>query len=139
MSKMSMQSEVSASIDQVWEVIGKFSALPEWHPAVKTNQENTNAQERSLTLADGGTCVERLEKHPDGSRSYSYSFASGSLPVLNYRAHITVHEMADKGTTLVTWEGGCEPQGEQEGEAMAFFRNTYETGLSNLRRLFSVD
>ena len=66
MAKVSMTTNVNAAPDQLWKLIGGFNALPDWHPAVERSELEQEGQVRRLSLAGGGTLVERLETVDDG-------------------------------------------------------------------------
>ena len=96
MSKVSMKSEVPAGAEQIWKLIGQFNALPDWHPAVEKSELEEGGQVRKLTLAGGGTIVERLVSSDDDERVYTYTIESSPLPVANYQATIRVRRRSSK-------------------------------------------
>ena len=81
MAKVSMSTPLGVSADQVWQLIGGFNTLPDWHPAVEKSELEEAGQVRRLSLAGGGEIVERLEKVSDNERVYTYTIESGPLPV----------------------------------------------------------
>ena len=76
----------------VWEVVGGFCAIKNWHPAVAECEEITEGDDvfRILTLQDGGKIKERLTDK--GDTSYSYEIVESPLPVKNYKATLKVGE-----------------------------------------------
>ncbi len=134
MAKVSMSTKLSASADQVWQLIGGFNALPDWHPAVEKSELTEEGQERTLSLAGGGTIVERLENMDDGSRTYTYAITDSPLPVANYRATITVTGEGDEST--IEWSSEFDPMGAAEGEAADVIRGIYQAGFDNLQKMF---
>ena len=137
MAKVSSTTHLPVPAQSVWTVIGGFNALPDWHPAVaKSEQEEKDgAKLRTLSLAGGGTIVERLEAKDDKERTYSYSILSGPLPVVNYQATICVRE-ADGGGCTVEWASDFDASGAPENDATAVIRGIYETGFKNLQAMF---
>lgn len=137
MPKVNTSTDLPVSADAVWSVIGGFNALPDWHPAVEKSKQakEGGATVRTLSLAGGGTIVERLEASDDGARTYSYSILSGPLPVANYTATIRVREGKGGGST-VEWSSEFEASGAPESDAVAAIRGIYEAGFENLRRMF---
>ena len=133
MAKVSVQSKVDAPVDQVWDLIGRFNALPDWHPAVSKSELEDGGKQRRLDLIGGGSIIERLEAHDHDARTYRYSIVSGPLPVMNYEAVIRVEEGED-GKAVVHWESEFEPKGP-EGDAMAAVQEIYETGFQNLKKM----
>ena len=51
MSKVSTSMKLGVSAKQVWDLIGGFNALPDWHPAVeKSTIEGEEGAESTITL-----------------------------------------------------------------------------------------
>ena len=134
MTKVSMSTDLNASADEVWKLIGGFNALPDWHPAVEKSELEQEGQQRRLSLAGGGTIVERLEKVDDNSRTYTYSITDSPLPLMNYVATITVSGEGDNCT--VDWSGEFTAAGAPEGDAMEAVRGIYQAGFDNLQKMF---
>ncbi len=65
MTKISMTTDLDVSADEVWKLIGDFNALPDWHPEVEKSEMAEEGQVRKLSLAGGGTIIERLETVSD--------------------------------------------------------------------------
>ncbi len=57
MPKVSMTTNLNASADQVWQMIGRFNALPDWHPSVEKSELTEAGQTRTLSLVGGGKIV----------------------------------------------------------------------------------
>jgi uncharacterized protein YndB with AHSA1/START domain len=134
MSKVSMKTSIDAPVARVWQTVGGFNAIPDWHPAVEASALEGGGKRRRLKLAGGGELVEEQLARDDGKRSYSYSILSGPLPVANYRATITVREEKD-GSATVEWASDFEPVGS-ETDAVETIQQVYRTGLENLRKMF---
>jgi len=136
MAKVSATTKLAVPAAMVWEVIGNFHALPDWHPAVESSEkEETDGEvRRRLNLAGGGTILEKLEHIDDKERLYTYSIISGPLPVANYEATLRVRD--DGGGCSVEWSSEFEPSGAPEGDATAVIRQVYEAGFENLKRTF---
>jgi len=134
MPKVSMTTDLQASADDVWRLIGSFNALPDWHPAVETSELKEEGQERVLSLAGGGKIVERLEKKSEHEREYSYSIKDSPLPVKNYSATLKVRD-DDSGGCSVEWSSDFEAVGG-DNDAMKVIENIYQTGFDNLRKMF---
>ena len=135
MAKVSMESPVNMSADEVWKLLGQFNALPDWHPAVSSSRLEDGGSLRRLSLLGGGEIVERLEKIEDNDRLYRYSIVSGPLPVANYTATLRVKEDAD-GKAVVQWSSEFDPAGASEIDATAAVQDIYKAGFDNLRKLF---
>ena len=135
MSKVSMKTEVPAGAEQIWQLIGQFNALPDWHPAIEKSELEEGGQVRKLTLAGGGTIVERLVESDEGERVYTYTIESSPLPVANYQATIRVRD-GEGGRAEVEWSSEFEASGAPENEAVDTIRGIYQAGFDNLRKMF---
>jgi len=137
MPKVSMTTELPAAAKQVWDTVGGFNQLPDWHPAVEKSEEHeeNGVTVRTLTLVGGGTIVERLDKHDPASRTYEYSILSGPLPVANYTSTVKVTEGKD-GACSVEWSSDFEASGAPENDAVATIQGVYQAGLDNLKKMF---
>ena len=136
MAKVKMSIDLGVSADKVWDLIGGFNALPDWHPAVEKSEiegEGTGSV-RTLHLAGGGTIRERLEQIDDEGKVYSYSILSSPLPVMNYNATLRLRE-GESGCT-VEWESDFQPSGAPEGDAVEVIRGVYQAGVDNLKKMF---
>lgn len=134
MAKVSMSTDLNASADQVWKLIGGFNALPDWHPSVETSELTEEGQTRTLSLAGGGKIVEKLEKVDDGARTYTYSIVDSPLPVTNYSATIKVSGEGDNST--IEWSSDFEAAGASTDEAMKAIQDIYKAGFDNLQKMF---
>jgi len=138
MPKVSMQTELDVPAQQVWDLIGGFNALPDWHPAIEHSELESGGTVRKLSLADGGTIVEKLEEVNDNERVYTYSIIDSPLPVNNYTASIRVRQDGDGNTTIVEWSSSFEASGAPENEAVKVIEDIYQTGFENLKRIFGM-
>ena len=50
MAKVSLQSTFAISPDEVWKLIGKFNALPDWHPAIQSSKLEDGGRLRRLSI-----------------------------------------------------------------------------------------
>ena len=134
MPKISMKQNLNVGADQVWDLIGRFNALPDWHPNVEKSELKEAGQVRKLSLAGGGTIIEKLEKVDAHTRTYSYTIEDSPLPVKNYRAELTVHE--EKDGCSVEWTSEYEAPGLGEADAMKTLQDFYQQGFDNLKKMF---
>lgn len=138
MAKVTMESPVKIPPKDLWNVIGKFNALPDWHPAIQSSKLEENGRLRRLSLFGGGEVVERLEQLEDGDMLYRYSIVSSPLPVANYTATLRVRDDG-KGGAIVEWSSEFEPSmGTTEFDATKTIQGVYEAGLENLRKMFGM-
>ena len=131
-----MKTNLDVTADEVWKLIGGFNTLPDWHPAIEKSELEEEGSMRRLSLAGGGTIVEKLEKLDDNERVYSYSIIDSPLPVSNYIATIRVKEDGE-GKTTVEWSSEFEAEGTAENEAMDVIAGIYQAGFDNLKKIFA--
>ena len=138
MTKVNLSTQLAVPAQAVWSVIGSFNGLPDWHPAIEKSEqtEEAGATVRTLSLAGGGTIVERLERVDDTERSYTYSILSGPLPVADYVATLRVRANEGGLGCTIEWSSEFTPSGAPENDAAAAIRGVYEAGFENLKRMF---
>lgn len=136
MTKVSMSTKLDVDPQKLWDFIGGFNTVPDWHPAVEKSELEEEGQVRRLSLAGGGTIVERLERIDDKERLYSYSIEAGPLPVARYTSTIRVRDDGDGKRSVVDWSSEFEPAGASEADAMKAVQGIYQAGFDNLRKLF---
>ncbi|MHA1165223.1 MAG: SRPBCC family protein [Alphaproteobacteria bacterium] len=134
MAKVSMSTNLNVSADQVWNMIGGFNALPDWHPAVEKSELTQEGQTRTLSLAGGGTIIEKLEKVDDNARTYTYSIIDSPLPVANYTSTITVSGEGENST--IEWSSEFNADGASDQDAMKAIAGIYQAGFDNLKKIF---
>ena len=135
MAKVSMSTDLSASADEVWKMIGQFNALPDWHPAVEKSELTEAGQTRTLSLAGGGKIIEKLEKVDEDARTYTYSIVDSPLPVANYTSTITV--TGEGPNSKIEWSSEFDPAtGATPEDAMKAIQGVYQAGFDNLRKMF---
>lgn len=134
MSKVSMAANLGVPPQQVWELIGNFSNISSWHPAVEKDELEDGGTVRRLHLVGGGEIVEKLEPS-EGEKTYRYSIVSSPLPVMNYSAQIRVIEDGDGAR--VEWTSEFDPSaGATETDAVAAIQGVYQAGFDNLKKMF---
>ena len=134
MPKVSMSQNLNVSADQIWQMIGGFNALPDWHPSVEKSELAEEGQTRTLSLAGGGTITEKLVSLDDNSKTYSYSIIDSRLPVKNYVSTIKVTGDGDNAT--VEWSSEFDAADMPENDAMKAIEGVYQAGLDNLKKMF---
>ncbi len=135
MAKVDMKTDLNVSADEVWKLIGGFNTLPDWHPAIEKSELEEEGSMRRLSLAGGGTVIEKLVKLDDKERVYTYSIIDSPLPVKNYEATIRVKDDG-AGNTSVEWSSEFEAEGAAENEAMDVIAGIYQAGFDNLKKMF---
>src|SRR5262249_54821464 len=134
MANVDMSVTLNASAQQVWNAIGRFNALPNWHPAVAKSDEKRESGKtvRHLSLHGGGEIIEELERSDDKLRAYSYRIIDGPLPVARYRSELSVQDEG-AGRCRVRWQSTFEPRGTAESDAIGAIRGVYQAGFDSLK------
>jgi len=138
MSQVSKSLHLAVSADKVWELIGSFNALPDWHPAVQSSTLEDGGTHRRLALVGGGEIVERLDKLDDDGRVYRYSIVESPLPVNNYSSELRVVPDADGSGCTVEWSSDFDPFNVSPGDAEKAIHGVYKLGLENLQKMFGM-
>ncbi len=136
MAKVNMTTSIDVDAKSLWNFMGGFNALPDWHPAVEKSELEEEGQVRRLNLAGGGTIVERLMTVDDKERVYSYSIESSPLPVANYTATIRVRDEGDGNRSVVEWSSEFNPAGASEADAVKAIEGVYRAGFESLKKLY---
>jgi uncharacterized membrane protein len=142
MLELRMSVELGSPAETVWDVVGNFNGLPDWHPWVTGSvlEPLPGGVGRRVTI-DGGAggrreLRERLVSHDYSQREYAYSIIAGPTPRREYIGQLRV---SPKGTER------CEVQfrarylpspGVTDAEATERLRAFYGVALENLRVLF---
>ena len=135
MAKVDMTTDLKVDPDKLWELIGGFNTLPDWHPAVEKSELDEGGKVRRLSLAGGGEIVEKLEKIDNNERVYTYSIVNSPLPVANYTATIRVKEGGD-GNSVVEWASEFNADGAPENDAIETIQGIYQAGFDHLKKMF---
>ena len=128
--------KISASPEQVWQLIGGFDSLPDWLPYIPSSKVTEGGRVRHLANPDGDAIVERLENFNDKERYYTYSIMKAPFPVTDYLSTIQVKEDTDGQSSLVEWSGIFTPVGVSDQEAIELFQGIYKDGLKALQKAF---
>jgi hypothetical protein len=136
MANTTVSIEIPASVDQVWQLMGGFDSLPDWLPFIPKSVVSEGGRVRTLTTADGGTVIERLEAFDNRQRSYSYSIMQAPFPVVDYLSTIAVVATNDSNITRVEWSGSFTPVNVSDADAQALFSGIYRDGLQALKNNF---
>lgn len=128
---------LSASAADVWQAIGDFGDLADWHPVVVTSTIETRGEDtvRVVNISGGGVLTEKQEAHDDSTMTQSYSILDGPLPVSDYHSTIKV-TAGENGTCTVDWTGRFNADGADDAAATKIVSGIYTAGLSALKKRF---
>lgn len=135
MAKVDMSIDLDVAADDLWNLIGGFNALPDWHPAVEKSELEDEGSMRKLSLVGGGTIIEKLVKKSDTERLYSYTIEDSPLPISNYTSTIRVIDEG-KGKSQVEWSSEFTAKGVADNDAVQVIQGIYQAGFDNLKKMF---
>ena len=130
---VSRSVSIDASAQEVWNVIGDFCDLDDWHPAfvgcaLKTREGG--GVYRILTMAGGGEFVEKLIATEAGL-SYTYSIIESPVPLERYTGTLSI---APGDPVNVTWSSRFKSADPSMEGVVA---DVYQTGLDALEAHFA--
>ena len=125
--------EVAAPPEKVWDMIGDFCSIADWHPVVKqcAASEQDGVAMRKLTTVDGAVLVEKRVQYSDEGMSYTYVIVDSPLPVSNYTSTLAVMGMGDG--SMITWSGEFAAKGAPDAKAVEVITGIYQAGLKALQ------
>ncbi len=117
MQKVALTSKVAAPAEQLWQAIGSFHSIGDWHPMVARveAQGKGKGARRVLHLKDGTRIVEQLTGINDKERRYTYTIVDSPLAMSGYVAKVHVRDNGD-GTSTVEWSGEFEAKPQKEAD-----------------------
>jgi polyketide cyclase/dehydrase/lipid transport protein len=96
MLELRMSVELGSRAETVWDVVGNFNGLPDWHPWVTASvlEPLPGGVGRRVTI-DGGAggrreLLERLVSHNYSQREYAYIIIAGPTPRREYVGQLRV-------------------------------------------------
>jgi hypothetical protein len=118
----------------IWEVVGGFCAIKDWHPAVAECEEAKEGDVtfRTLTLKDGGKIKEKLTATEDVS--YSYEIIESPFPVENYKAKLWLEVDDEPDRSVLLWQAEFDPKGASEEDAKKLIADIFAAGLKGIKQ-----
>jgi hypothetical protein len=108
--KVAQTVELWATAQEVWDVIGGFYTIHEWHPDIQTTeipaeQTEVNALRRVLTFPGQPKTTEELIMMDNEGLHYTYRWHAGwwGEQVQQYVASLRVFEIDDGKRCIVQW------------------------------------
>lgn len=133
---------IAASPSEVWEVIGQFENIANWHPQV-INTALTDDGYRRLRLENGEQLTESLDYRDEQTYAISYRLMEenfAAIPVSFYTITLQAEPTGDN-QSLLTWSGrfyradtGNFPPEELNDEAAVAAMTAYaKAGLQGIK------
>ncbi|MBC8353640.1 MAG: SRPBCC family protein [Planctomycetes bacterium] len=139
MPEVYVSSIIDAPLENVWEVLRDFNALPQWHPLVAASKiEDGLAADaigcvRNFQLTGSGDTIrEQLLALSDVEHSCTYSILEAPLPVSNYVATVRLRRITATGQTFGEWQSKFETDPGEEDSACALVKSIYEDGFASI-------
>ena len=130
MATVKVSAPLRASAEAVWELIGDFAALADWHPLVPNSRPTPDGQGRIITLPGAEVDAPLL---PGASPPQGHTSPVGAppLPLTDYQATLRLEATAT-GCTFV-YLVQFSPAGVSEARAEALLRGFFEAGFTALQ------
>ncbi len=134
------ETKTEAERVALWEKVGGWCAISEWHPAIAKCEESKDGDTelRTLTLQDGGVIKEKLIDR--GSTSYKYEILESPLPVKNYTAQFSVTPDDDDLDEInVVWSATYDANGVEDKEARKVIDGIFKDGIDSIKGKYAAD
>jgi polyketide cyclase/dehydrase/lipid transport protein len=119
---------------EIWEVVGDFCAIKDWHPAatdcVETKEGDVTF--RTITLKDGGKLKEKLTG--TDATSYSYEIVEGPLPVKNYKSKLWIEVDDEPDRSVILWQSDFDANGASDDEAKKTITGILADGVKGIKK-----
>jgi hypothetical protein len=142
MVRVYVSSVIGAPIEQVWDFVRDFNALPKWFPAVTDShiEGGWRADQvgciRNFAVQGGQRMREQLLSLSDVSRSWTYKMVEGAMPITNYVPTFRLLPITDDNRTFAEGAVRFDCAREKESEMAAFFAKTYQAAFDQLKQHF---
>lgn len=137
MPKVTMSTPVAMNADALWQAMGSFAAIGDWHPMIEKveSKGESKGSMRTLHMIGGAKLVEQLEEISPTERLYRYSITESPLPISNYVSEIRVTDNGD-GTSTVEWSSDFVVNSPNENDVVKTIQEVYQSGLTNLQKMY---
>lgn len=140
MAKAYASGIIDAKVEAVWARLRDFGALSSWLPAVTRSAIEHGRDPasigcvRTLDLAGGGHCSERLLTLDDSRYTVTYAFVQPAFPIRDYVSTIELIPVTDGDRTFMQWSGSFEEAPEDAGKYEKLISSdVYAAGIAALR------
>ncbi|WP_295556890.1 SRPBCC family protein [uncultured Hyphomicrobium sp.] len=134
------ETKTEAERKALWEKVGGWCAIKDWHPAVAACEERKEGDDtfRTLTLKDGGKIDEKLVD--TGATSYRYIILTSPFPVKNYEAQFSVTPDDDDLDEInVVWSATYDAaDGKDDKDARATIDGVFKAGIDSIKEKYGT-
>jgi hypothetical protein len=145
MLEVALAVELGSPASRVWDVVGNFGCLADWHPwAASSALEPAAGGIGRRVVNVGGPAGrreldERLVYFDAASRELAYTIVGGTpTPFADYVGRLRVVPRGDDRCVLEYHARFTAAPGATDDEARERIRTFYASGLANLPRLFGA-
>ncbi|MFI0976306.1 SRPBCC family protein [Streptomyces sp. NPDC021093] len=142
MHTLTRTTVVTADPDAVWQLIGTFGGLADWHPLLPPSVIEDGADPETpgavQAFSVNGQVVirERLLEKDDARRTIRYTIQESAVPVSDYVATLSVHP--HHAGAEIHWTATYEAAPALVPDIEKHFGDTiYTTGLNALKERFA--
>lgn len=137
MQKVKVSGTINGSAQKVWDVVSNFSELDQFVEAVAdcTTEGSGLGAVRTLTLADGGKVMEKLESLDLEQHLLTYSIVESPMPIQNYTGTMQVDEL-EGGRSKFSWSSTFEAADGTEDDMKEALEGLYSLGVEGLKSKF---
>ena len=139
MTRVYVSAVIHAPVDQVWDLIGDFNALPAWHPFVADCSIENDLPSgligcvRAIEVKDGGgTIREELVTLSDQEHLCRYSILTGPMAVRNYLATMWLLPVTATNHTFAQWESNFDADPADEQEMIDLVTSIFGEGFASV-------
>jgi carbon monoxide dehydrogenase subunit G len=123
MPRLHNSIRIDSTPEEVWAVVGKLHATPEWIPGITS--ADVQGETRVCMTADGGEIRERIFDYSAEGRTWSYEQSRVPLPIQGSRG--TVRVLPNGSGAIVEWVAEFEAPDEVATMVDSFYKQTLET------------
>jgi Polyketide cyclase / dehydrase and lipid transport len=119
---------------EIWEVVGDFCAIKDWHSAVADCVETKEGDVtfRTLTLQDGGKIKEKLTGTED--LAYTYEIVESPLPVKNYKSKLWLEVDDEPDRSVIYWQSDFDANGASDDDAKKTITSILADGVKGIKK-----
>ncbi|WP_067639357.1 SRPBCC family protein [Nocardia coubleae] len=118
---------IDTPADTVWKLIGDVPNIAHWMPSMI--ESRGDADQRTVTLADGATLIEKIVTNDAARRRLQYAVVGGDLPVTTHLGTVDVLPIAED-RSIVVYSTELEP-----ADLADAFDSAISAGLAHLKSL----
>ena len=121
---------MEAPAARVYDVVRDPYRMDTWHPGIPRCAREGDV--RVLTLGNGVVLHERMDLVDDAARTHRYTIVKAPLPLVDYHAELSVHEVGPS-RCVVEWSATFRAPPDQVTAMMDAVRGTFTAGLEAVR------